>query len=78
MNIAGYKLKDLDLEQTVYCLLAVLVFVIPLSSLASSWIFVVTFICAMVDCYKRRGEERECVIPKKIKYCLKVTLTSIE
>lgn len=70
MNIAGYKLKDLDLEQTVYWLLAVLVFVIPLSSLASSWIFVVTFICAMVDCYKRRGEERECVIPKKIKYCL--------
>jgi putative inorganic carbon (hco3(-)) transporter len=70
MNIAGCKLKAMDLEQVVYTLLVLLVFVIPLSSLAASWVFVVTFVCAMVDCYKRRGEKRDNVIPPKIKYCL--------
>jgi len=70
MNIAGCKLKAMDLEQVVYMLLVLLVFVIPLSSLAASWVFVVTFVCAMVDCYKRRGEKKDNVIPPKIKYCL--------
>lgn len=70
MNIARYKFSELDTEQVVYVLLTLLVFAIPLSALAASWIFVFAFICALVDCYKHRAEKRESVITKKIKYCL--------
>ncbi|MFA7067827.1 MAG: O-antigen ligase family protein [Acidaminococcaceae bacterium] len=70
MNIAGYKVSELDMEQIVYALLVLLIFVIPLSSLAASWVFVVAFVCAMVDCYKRREEKGKKVLSKKLKYCL--------
>ena len=70
MNIAGRNLSEIDTEQAVYALLVLLIFVIPLSSLAASWVFVAAFIGAMIDCYKRRGKKEESVIPKKIKYCL--------
>lgn len=70
--MAALKLsrKNLQLEQIVYGLLVLLVFVLPLSARLGSAVFVICFLGALVNGWQTKNFRPECTVPKNIKYPL--------
>ena len=65
-----FRWQLLNLQQVVFRLLVLLVFVLPLSIPLSSCLFSVTMICALIDQYQRRKQMATEILPKKLKYAL--------
>lgn len=65
-----FRWQQLNLQQVVFRLLVLLVFVLPLSIPLSGCLFSVTMICALIDQYQRRNQKTTEILPKKLKYWL--------
>ena len=65
-----FRWQQLNLQQVVFRLLVLLVFVLPLSIPLSGFLFSVTMICALMDQYQRRNQIATEILPKKLKYAL--------
>ncbi|MCH3913992.1 MAG: O-antigen ligase family protein [Acidaminococcaceae bacterium] len=70
MTIQKPSLKNLQLEQIVYGLLVLLIFVLPFSAIAGGVVFVLCFLAAIINGIKTKNFRPECTIPKQIKYPL--------
>lgn len=70
MTGAALKLKEANLEQIIFMLLSILLFVLPLSASGAMLVFVVTFILAIYDGYKRKNFGIGFQLPQKVKYPL--------
>lgn len=64
------NVHEINLERTVYLLLVLLLFVLPLSAFGASILFVLTFLLALYDGYKRKHFGIGFELPKKVKYPL--------
>lgn len=65
-----FRWQLLNLQQVVFRLLVLLVFVLPLSIPLSGCLFSITMICALIDQYQRRNQAATEILPKKLKYGL--------
>ena len=70
MKTPLFRWHQLNLQQVVFRLLVLLVFVLPLSIPLSGFLFSVTMICALLDQYQRRNQIATGILPKKLKYAL--------
>ncbi|MGE4589536.1 MAG: O-antigen ligase family protein [Acidaminococcaceae bacterium] len=70
MKKSLFRWQQLNLQQVVFRLLVLLVFVLPLSIPLSGCFFSVTMICALIDQYQRRNQNTKEILPKKLKYGL--------
>lgn len=70
MKTPLFRWQQLNLQQVVFRLLVLLVFVLPLSIPLSGCLFSVTMICALIDQYQRRNQIATKIMPEKLKYAL--------
>jgi putative inorganic carbon (HCO3(-)) transporter len=64
------NVKNIQLEQVVYILLALLLFMLPLSAVMSAGIFFLCFVLALVDGFRRKNFGIGFQLPKNVKYPL--------
>lgn len=69
-----FRWQKLDLAQTVFRLLALYVFVLPLSIHLGSVLFVLTLACALFDRYRRRNERQPSLLQGRLKTSLLILL----
>jgi len=64
------SMQNIHLEQVVFLLLALLLFMLPLSAMFSGFIFYLCFGLALIDGFKRKNFGIGFNLPKKVKYPL--------